>query len=193
VTKEDLKKSEDIGNEKLLILASQADPKAFEPLYEKYFKRIFLFIHHRINDKAITADITSQTFLKALLNLHTFKFKGLPFSAWLFRIAINECNEFYRKNSRTRLVTIDEHAMNNLYDGLVADSRFDSLEQRLPEILQKLSIEELHLIDLRFFEQRSFKEVGQIMGITETFAKVKLYRTLEKMRNFFLKYYEEKN
>ena len=106
--KEKNKWQDSIEEEEFLILRSQADPEAFRPLYEKYFKRIFLFVLHRVGDKVLAADITSQVFLKALTNIKKFEFRGLPFSAWLFRIALNECNDYFRKSSRYRIVTIED-------------------------------------------------------------------------------------
>ena len=172
--------------EESVIRKSQADPEAFRPLYERYFKRIFLFVLHRVADKSTAPDITSQVFLKALLNIGRFKFRGLPFSSWLFRIALNECNDYFRKNSRYRIVTIEDKVVEHLFEELTSASREEHLRQQLPAILQKLSSEELQLIELRFFEQRPFKEVADISGITETYAKVKVYRILQKMKKLFL-------
>jgi len=187
VIKENIQRKDQTQDEESIILKSQADPEAFRPLYEKYFKRIFLFVHHRVGEKALTADISSQVFLKALLNIKKFSFRGLPFSAWLFRIALNECNDFFRKNKRYRLVTMEESMVDHLYEELTAETRLEDLRQRLPTILQKLSANELQIIELRFFEERPFKEVADILGITETYAKVKVYRILEKMKKLFLK------
>ncbi len=187
VLKENIQHKDELRDEESLIQKSQADPEAFRPLYEKYFKRIFLFVHHRVGDKAMTADLTSQVFLKALINIKKFSFRGLPFSAWLFRIALNECNDFFRKNKRYRLVTMEEGMVEHLYEELTSETRLEDLRQRLPTILQKLSVNELQIIELRFFEQRPFKEVGDILGISETYAKVRVYRILEKMKKLFLK------
>jgi RNA polymerase sigma-70 factor, ECF subfamily len=169
-----------------LVQNAQKDPARFEVLYEKYFKRIFVFIHHRVNDKAITADITSQVFLNALLNINRYKYQGVPFSAWLFRIAINECFSFFRKNKRLRFVSIDDEALQELHEELTADLERGDLLEKLPEILTTLKDDEVQLIELRFFERRSFKEVGEILGITETHAKTKTYRLLDKMRKLFI-------
>ena len=183
----DIQRQDEAKDEESLIRKSQADPEAFRPLYEKYFKRIFLFVHHRIGEKAISADITSQVFLKALVNIHKFTFRGFPFSAWLFRIALNECHDFFRKHKRYRFVTMEEEMVDHLFDELTSETRLDDLRQRLPSILQKLSENELQIIELRFFEQRPFKEVADILGISETYAKVRVYRTLDKMKKLFLK------
>lgn len=78
-------------DEDVLIKRSQSDPEAFKPLYEKYFKKIYLFIFHRTGDKELAGDLSQQVFLKALKGISKFQLRGLPFSAWLYRIAINEC------------------------------------------------------------------------------------------------------
>ena len=178
---------EEVQTEQRIIIEAKSSPEAFRPLYEKYFRKIFLFILHRVGDKSLTADLTSQVFLKALLNIKKYDFRGVPFSAWLYRIALNECNDFFRKNSRNRIVTIEDAAVDTLYEELIASSREEDLKERLPLILQQLSVEELQIIELRFFEQRPFKEVADIIGITENYAKVKVYRILEKMKKLFLK------
>ncbi len=74
-----------------------------------------------------------------------------------------------------------------MHEELTGDTREEDLRQQLPNILQKLSVEELQLIELRFFEHRPFKKVADIIGITETYAKVKVYRILQKMKKLFLK------
>jgi RNA polymerase sigma-70 factor, ECF subfamily len=173
--------------EQIIIARCQSDPEAFRPIYEKYFKRIFLFVLHRVADKALASDLTSQVFLKALTHLKTYKFRGLPLSAWLFRIALNECNDYFRKNSRYRIVTIEDENVEHLFEELTEDSRLEDLRARLPSILQMLTEEELQIIEMRFFEQRPFKEVADIVGISENYAKVKVYRILEKMKKLFLR------
>ncbi|HLT75246.1 MAG TPA: sigma-70 family RNA polymerase sigma factor [Ohtaekwangia sp.] len=168
-----------------LIKAAQKDAQAFKPLYEKYFKSIYVFVLHRIGEKSLSADITSQVFLKALLNIGKYKFQGLPFSAWLYRIALNECYDFMRKSSRYRFVSIDNTSIEHLYEELTTESHLEDLRVKLPSLLGRLSAEELHLVELRFFDRRPFKEVADILGITETYAKVKLYRVLAKMKKLF--------
>ncbi len=168
------------------IRRSQTDPEAFKPLYEKYFKKIFLFILRRVTEKEIARDITQQVFLKALNSLRKFQVRGLPFSAWLFRIAINECNDYFRKTKKARLVTIDEQLTESLFEEMMADNRMEELKLRLPAILKTLSPDDLQLIEFRFFEQRSFREIGLLLDITETYAKVKTYRALDKMKKRFL-------
>lgn len=173
------------SDELALIEQAQQDSRKFQPLYERHYKAIFVFLLHRVGDKALTADLASQVFLKALTNLKNFRYQGVPFSAWLYRIAINESNEFFRKTKRYRLVSIDHSSVVDLYDELTSDSQLEDLHAKLPAILKTLTIDEIQLIELRFFEHRPFKVVAEILGITESNAKVKLYRLLEKMRRLF--------
>jgi RNA polymerase sigma-70 factor, ECF subfamily len=163
-----------------------ASPDAFRPLYEAYFKKVYLFVLHRVGDKDLAGDLTQQVFLSALTHLGRYQFRGLPFSAWLFRIAINQCNEFFRKTKRNRTVVLEDASVENLYTELTADQTLEEWEKQLPAILEKLEQDELYVIELRFFEVRPFKEIADMLGITENNAKVRTYRILEKMKKLFL-------
>lgn len=173
--------------ELLLIRQAQQDPKAFRPLYEKHYKRIFVFILHRVGEKELCADITSQVFLKALMNIGKYRPAGVPFSAWLFRIALNETFDHLRKMNRQRYVSIDNVGVEKLHEELTADTTLVDLEEKLPHILGQLTAEEIQLLELRFFEQRPFREVAEILDITENYAKVRLYRLLDKMKMLFVR------
>src|SRR5579859_1230597 len=94
--------SEEINDELGLLKQSVSDPEAFRSVYEKYFNKIFSFVLRRVGDKMTTADITQQVFLKAWMGLSKFRFRGLPFSSWLYRIAINECNDYFRRTRKIR-------------------------------------------------------------------------------------------
>jgi len=172
--------------EEEVIRKSAENPEAFKPLYETYFKKIFLFVFHRMGDKEISADITQQVFLNALSSIGKYQFRGLPFSSWLFRIAVNQCNDYFRKNKKMRMVVLEDPHIRELYDDLTAEQSWDEWERKLPGVLEQLSAEDLQLIELRYFEQRPFKEVSEIMGITESNTKVRTYRILERMKKIFL-------
>jgi RNA polymerase sigma-70 factor, ECF subfamily len=154
--------------------------------YDRYYKKIFLFVLHRVGDRDESADLTSQVFLKAMINLDRYTFRGLPFSSWLYRIAVNECNNFFRKGKHDRTVLLEDVHVENLYDDMFGDNVQEELRQKLPFILEKLKPDELHLIQLRYLEGRPFKEVSEILNITETYAKVRTYRILDKMKKMFI-------
>lgn len=159
---------------------AKSDPRNFKPLYDKYYKRIFLFVVHRVGEKVEAQDLVSAVFLKALTGLDKYTFKGLPFSSWLYRIAINECNQYFRSNSTKRHVLLDDINYFCLADeiNVFEEERRPALERAI----QRLKSSELLLIELRFFESFSFREIGDMLNITENNAKVRLYRTLEKLR-----------
>jgi RNA polymerase sigma-70 factor (ECF subfamily) len=169
-----------------LIRKAADDPQAFQPLYEAHFKKVFLFVLHRVGDKDLAGDLTQQVFVNALTHIGRYQFRGLPFTAWLFRIAVNQCNDYFRKSKRSRVVVLEDSDVENLYEELTADQTHEEWAKRLPVILEQLNQDDLQVIELRFFEGRAFKEVAEILGITETYAKVRTYRILERMKKLFL-------
>jgi len=173
----------EICEEMVLIDESKNDPSKFEPLYNKYFEPIYRFVAQRLDDSSIADDITSQVFYKALLNIQKYKHKGVPFSAWLYRIASNELNGFFRKNSVHRTVNIDSSNVNQLLEEIESDDK-EMLFVALDKAIQGLKEKQLMLLEMRFFEKRSFKEIGLILGITENNAKVRLYRVLDKVKKY---------
>ncbi|MEM6830508.1 MAG: sigma-70 family RNA polymerase sigma factor [Bacteroidota bacterium] len=169
-----------------LIEEAKKDPEKFEPIYDRYFKQLFQFVFHRVADKSLAADLTSQVFLKALLNLKTYEHKGLPFSSWLYRIAINECNLHHRKSRTKQYVVLDDHNYNLMSEEMDLEREEDRV--LLKKAISKLNTKEMEVIELRFFESLSFKEVAKILSITENNAKVKLYRALDKLKKLMNAY-----
>lgn len=184
--KQDIQTEDQLILEQEVIRQTRNNPQAFRPLYERYFKRVFLFVYHRVGDKDVTGDITSQVFLKALQRIHQFQFRGLPFSSWLFRIAVNECNDLFRRTRRERLVVLEGSHAEILYEEMFGKDHLEEMRTKLPSVLERLKAEELQIIELRFMESRSFREVGQILGMTENNAKVRTYRILDKMKRLFV-------
>ncbi|MGB3947442.1 MAG: sigma-70 family RNA polymerase sigma factor [Bacteroidia bacterium] len=176
-----------ISEEMELVKAAQKDPRHFETLYNRYYKQIASFIYHRLESKQEAFELTSQVFYKALDNLSKYKAMGVPFSAWLFRIASNEVNVFFRKTKSARFVDIDTTGANELISA-IEDVEPTVEDKKLFEALQTLDQEDLELIDMRFFEKRSFKEICDINGMKESACKMKLYRILEKLKTQLKKF-----
>ena len=175
------KTDKDLELELQQIGAAKQNPARFDVLYDRYYKSIFVFIYRRTDDEELSADITSQVFLKALINIKKYEYKGVPFSAWLFRIAFNEINMYFRKSKGQRTVSLEQGNLNLLMEE-VRDEDSTALQARMLQALKTLDEPELQLIELRFFERRSFAEVGAIVSITENNAKVKVYRILDKLK-----------
>lgn len=165
------------------ILLAQKDPSKFGPIYDKYFDEIFVYVYKRVGEEYTTSEVTSRIFQRCLEKLDKFRYMGVPFSAWLYRIAINEINQFFRKQkSHVRTVSVQDYQLENLFPEYLKIGEEVDKTSVLPKILEILNPLELQLIELRFFEQNSFKEIGYLMNITEVNAKVKTYRILKKLQ-----------
>lgn len=175
------KNDTDLDLEMQQVEAAKLNPAQFDVLYEKYYKSIFVFIYRRTGNEDLSADITSQVFLKALINIKKYVFKGVPFSAWLFRIAFNEINMYFRKNNAHRIVSLEQKSISQIVMEMQEEDNTLG-QQRMMTALKKLDEGDIQLIELRFFEKRSFAEIGVIIGITENNAKVKVYRILDKLK-----------
>ncbi len=163
------------------IQAAQRNPAMFRPLYDRYYEPIFRFVFRRTADEGVAGDLCAQVFLKAMQKLDTYQYKGVPFSSWLFRIAANEVAQHYRQNQKNRIVCADDTDLSDMIDEMDEDNNEVHLEN-LTKVLDTLEDKDLQLIEMRFFEQRPFKEIADILGMTESNAKVKTYRILERLK-----------
>lgn len=162
-------------------MAAQGDARHFSGLYNRYHELIFRMIYKRIGDKETTSDLTSQVFLKAMLNIKAYKITGAPFSAWLVRIGLNEVNMYYRQSKKVVEVEISEKEIGEVMTE--ADISFSEEDYEMViETMNELPEDQGQLIELRFFEKYSFKEMGAVLDLSEANAKMKLYRTLEKVK-----------
>lgn len=179
------KSKEDINLELTQIRKAQSDPKEFAPIYNRYYDEIFVYVSRRVDDLDSVADITSKTFTNCISNLHKFKFMGVPFSAWLYKIAINEVRQFFRQRKNApRTVCITDSDFKEITQQTIEESKYDIANEIVPKLLSQLKEKELQCIELRFFEKKSFKEIGFVMGLTEVNAKVRTYRILKKLKEF---------
>jgi RNA polymerase sigma-70 factor (ECF subfamily) len=178
---------DEIRKEKAIIERSKKDPQVFGELYEKYFDRIFNYIFRQTDDEELTDDLCSQTFVNALNNLDKYEFRGFPFSAWLYKIAGNEVNKHYRKNKGKKIFSIEELKVRELVEQ-TADDWDEELINRLIQYMNELPTDMIQVLELRFFEDKDFKEIAFILDMTESGAKMRTYRALDKLRtNFNLK------
>jgi RNA polymerase sigma-70 factor (ECF subfamily) len=169
------------ASEKEWIERAKENPRWFEPLYEKYFSQIFRFIYKRHADETITAEICSEVFYKALIKIKHYKDRGYPFSSWLYKIALNESNQVFRKKKYQRVIPLDLLKSENLFDEFPLEDSPQDVEA-LKWAIHTLKPHELDIIELRFFNEMSFKDVALVLNITENNAKVKCYRILDKLR-----------
>lgn len=133
----------------------------------------------------LAGDITSQTFVKAMHNIKKYEMRGVPFQYWLFRIALNEIRMFFRKNPNIE-VSISEAKLDQVLasqDDNESDDEKMKKRVALVQALNQLTTEDVELIELRFFEERSFKEVAMLFNCSEDAAKKRVYRIVVKLRS----------
>lgn len=172
---------EQIVSEQDYIEAAKTDPQQFGFVYDKYYEAVFRFIYQRTANENSAHELTSEVFYKALKNIQKYEFRGLPFSSWLLRIAHNEVIKNFRVKSRSKVVMLKTDHLENIMDEI----EDDSLEQFKPALLRnlkELNEADLELVQMRFFEDRPFKEIAEIFEKKESAIKMKLYRILEKLK-----------
>ncbi|MBL7930364.1 MAG: sigma-70 family RNA polymerase sigma factor [Bacteroidia bacterium] len=169
-------------NEELSIIeAAKTDPERFAPLYDKYYKQIFNYVYQRMDSKDSAFDVTGQVFLKALTNLQKYQFKGVPFASWLYRIAHNEMMQLFRNQKNKRAVNADIGDLRHICEEK-EEPFFEEYIPVIKNLILELSAEDLNMVEMRFFEKRPFKEIAEILDITEVNAKVRMYRIIEKLK-----------
>ncbi|MCB9198604.1 MAG: sigma-70 family RNA polymerase sigma factor [Flavobacteriales bacterium] len=176
--------SEQLLRENEIIEAAKKNPERFEPIYKKYHEQIFRYVYQRMDDQEQAFDVTSQIFLKAITKLHKYEFRGVPFSSWLYRIAMSEVYQFLKDRSAERTVNVDTSGLSEIIDDMEDDERLAD-RQKLIQIIGELPDVELQIIEMRYFEKRSFREIGEILGMAENNAKVKSFRIVGKLRKAF--------
>ncbi len=163
------------------IQRAQRDAQAFAPLYERYFADVFRFVYRRAGQRELTADLTQQTFLKAMLALPGYRPTGSPFRAWLFRIALNELRMHWRKRKEV-VMELTFMEVKGLREGIGLEETDDDI-RKLSVALSRLAPEKARLIELRYMDGLSFLEVGHVLGIGEDAAKMRTHRVLHTLRS----------
>jgi len=177
-----------------LIEQCRTDPTAFGEVFDCWYKPVFGYIMRRTADYDLSKDIAAETFLKAFLKIGSFRWRGISLSAWLYRIATNELNMYYR-SSKYQPESLQQLLENPQMEKLLhqdADDERELLENELKAHndynlvrinLLKLDIKYQEVIALRYFEQKTNSEISQILDKNEGTVKSLLSRGLEKLRN----------
>ena len=173
--------SNEMAFENELIRASISNPENFGPMYEKHYKSIFRFLYQRLNQKDEAHDLTAEVFIKALLNIGKYEFRGKPFISWLYRIAYNELMQFFRHKKNHRTINADIQDLRFIQEE--ADIvYFEEFIPQLKELITGLHPDDLILVEMRYFERRPYKEIAEILELSEVNAKVKMHRIIEKLK-----------
>ena len=180
--------------EKDLINQCRDNPVTFGIVFDTWYKPVFGYIFRRTADYDLSKDIAAETFLKAFLKINNFKWRGISLSAWLYRIATNELNQYYR-SSKYKPQSLQQLLENPHMEKLLHQSADDEREIMEMEVsayndynliranVQKLDVKYQEVIALRYFEQKNNSEISMILDKNEGTVKSLLSRGLEKLRN----------
>ena len=166
------------ADDRLQIEAAQQDPARFADLYEVNFERVYAYAIRRVRDRAEAEDVTAEVFHQALANLKRFEWRGIPFAAWLFRIAANLISDRWQRSGRE---IADEEKIDAAQ---VSPAEIEEVERRatLFKLVDALPAEQKNVVVLRFVEQKSIKEVAREIRKTEGAVKQLQFRALSNLR-----------
>jgi RNA polymerase sigma-70 factor (ECF subfamily) len=173
----------EIKDDVVLFRASKGDLEAFGLLYERYVDRIFNYIYYRTGNVNDAEDLTARVFQRALHHIGTYTDRGVPFSAWLYRIAHNLVANWHRDRSRKQEIPLDEAPL--LSKGEHPESALVRTQEQeaLLRMIRSLSSDRQQLLILKFVDHLSNTEIGLIMGRSEGAVKSLYHRTLLFLRD----------
>jgi RNA polymerase sigma-70 factor (ECF subfamily) len=174
----------ELNDREILALASQGDQEAFGALYARYIERIFNYVYYRTGNVHDAEDLTARVFYRALHHINHYTDRGVPFSAWLYRIAHNLIANWHRDRSRHQEIPLDD-APTLHYKGEAPEVALMQGQDQdaLLKLIRHLPAERQQLLILKFVEQMSNAEIGQIMGRSEGAVKSLYHRTLLALRD----------
>ena len=172
-----------LTDEEALSLATGGDKIAFGELYDKYATRIYNYVYYRTGSPQDAEDITSRVFFRAMRHITNYTDRGVPFSAWLYRIAHNLVANWHRDSSRHQEVELEDGYRASKGEEYPEIALLESEEQQaLMRLIRNLPEERQQLLILKFVEHMSNAEIGQIMDRTEGAIKSLYHRTLLSLR-----------
>jgi len=174
----------EVNEDDILVSASRGDREAFGALYERYVERIYNYVYYRTGNLHDAEDLTARVFQRAMNHIHNYTDRGVPFSAWLYRIAHNLVANWHRDRSRRQEIPLSDVPVIPSKDERPEANLVRSQEQdSLMRLIRQLPSERQTLLILKFVEDLSNAEIGQIMGRSEGAVKSLYHRTLLALRD----------
>ena len=162
-----------------LVEAAQADPRRFADLYELHFDRVYAYAARRLRDRAAAQDVVADVFHHAFANLQNYEWRGIPFLAWLLRIASNKIYDYRQRQQQERsLPTTVEESAEPDYAWLETSAKLFAAVRKLPD-------DQRRVVELRFSEQKSIRETAEAMQRSEGAVKQLQLRAVEALRAHF--------
>ena len=184
----------ELTDERSIVERAKKDPEVFGILFERHYPAIFGYVLRRVEDWNASKDITSEVFLKAFKCLWRYRWQGIPFSSWLYRIATNEVGMYFRKRRRP-VLSLDQ-LMEEIgfepIDPQTLDAERLEAERKLQEYddflairskMLALPIKYQDVIMLRYFERKSVKEIAEILNKKEGTVKSLLSRGIRRLKH----------
>lgn len=170
-------------DERTLVAKAKTDSEAFGELYRRYVEKIYSYIYYRTGNREDAEDLTARVFQRALKHVVKYEDKGLPFTAWLYRIAHNLVANHHRDTSKRSFVSLDEVGEWKHGDhGPETLMQMVENEDRLLEAIRRLPQDRQDLVIFKFLHRMPNAEIGQIMGRSEGAVKSLYHRTLLALR-----------
>ena len=166
-----------------LVKLSKEDKGAFGELYERYMPKMYSYIYYRTSNQHDAEDLTARVFFRAMSHIGNYVDKGLPFQAWLYRIAHNLVANWHRDQGRRKIIALDDYVSHSLKSES-PDQLTEELEEQeeLMDAIKRLPEDRQQLLLLKFIDQLSNAEIGEIMSRTEGAIKSLYHRTLLSLR-----------
>jgi RNA polymerase sigma-70 factor (ECF subfamily) len=179
------------AKDRLLVQAAQKDPSRFAELYEDNFERIYAYIARRVRDRNVAEDLTSDVFHKALAHLPSFDWRGIPFAAWLYRIAANVVADQWKRSAKEVVEDPPEGSTEMNFEAI--DLEAMEHRARLFRLVDELPDDQRRVVVMRFAEEKSIRDIAQALGRTEGAVKQLQFRGLQNLRAQFDKKPGEEN
>ena len=174
-----------VDDDQTLVSAAQRDTEAAGRLYDKYYREVFGYVYHCTLDCTATEDLTSNVFLAAFRHLGRYRWRQIPFRAWLYRIATNEVRMYYRRHKGSRIAGLParhENSAPSADEGPAAAEEYRLLHQALQELRFKYRT----VIVLRYFENKTLVQIAEITGAREGTVKSQLHRGLVQLQEILV-------
>ncbi len=173
----------DLSDEEILARASQGDREAFGLLYERYIDRIFNYVYYRTGNVNDAEDLTARVFQRAMNHIVNYTDRGVPFSAWLYRIAHNLVANWHRDHNRKQEIPLSDAPLVAHGDAPESSLVHTQQQEALLKLIRGLPAERQTLLILKFVEHLSNAEIGEIMERSEGAVKSLYHRTLLSLRD----------
>ena len=178
-----------IDEDQMLVAVARQDTEAAGRLFDKYYSEVLSYIHHCTFDSAVTEDLTSNVFLAAFRHLGRYRWRQIPFRAWLFRIATNEVRMHWRRQRRVKAISLQPDSNSQAVGPSASESLAAAEEHRLLHMaLLELRMKYRTVIILRYFEDKAIAEICEITGRKEGTVKSQLHRGLARLQDILVRW-----